>query len=159
MLATNVDGWYRWGGHRLANIDWDLGYSNTTSLVPHENYTASVHRSYTSDSPQNTNCPCSISHNNYLDISRFDLNMTSTYHARGCWTTRLNRKIPPSSPLPPPLVLTLFSDSGHIAWCNSIKSCGLPQDDHARSTNSMVQLDCAHRINQCSCVQKMIAPS
>ena len=66
--------------HRLANIDWDLGYNNTTSLVPHENYTASVHRSYTSDSPQNTNCPCSISHNNYLGISRFDLNMTSTYH-------------------------------------------------------------------------------
>ena len=32
-------------------------------------------------------------------------------------------------------VLTLFSDSGHIVWCNSIKRRGLPQDEYARLTN------------------------
>ena len=31
--------------------------------------------------------------------------------------------------------LTLFSDSGHIPGCYCFKSCGLPQDDHARPAN------------------------
>ena len=33
--------------------------------------------------------------------------------------------------------------SGHKSH---VKSCGLPQGEHARLTNSTVQLDCAHRV-------------
>ena len=38
--------------------------------------------------------------------------------------------------------------------CYCVESCGLPQDDHARPTNSTVWLDCAYRVNQCSRGQK-----
>ena len=51
-------------------------------------------------------------------------------------------------------LLTLFDDSGHVAMCCWVKSCGLPQDGHARPTNSTVLLDCAYRANQCSRGQK-----
>ena len=50
--------------------------------------------------------------------------------------------------------LTLFSDSGHVARCYWVKSRGLPQDDHARPTNSTILLDYAYRVNQCSRGQK-----
>ena len=38
--------------------------------------------------------------------------------------------------------------------CCWVISCGLPQDGHARPTNSTVLLDCAYRANQCSRGQK-----
>jgi hypothetical protein len=50
--------------------------------------------------------------------------------------------------------LSLLSDSGDVAWCSGVKSHGLPQGDHTRPTHSMVQLDCAHLVNQYLCVQK-----
>ena len=31
--------------------------------------------------------------------------------------------------------LTIFGHSGHVAMCYWVKSCGLPQDGHARHTN------------------------
>ena len=43
------------------------------------------------------------------------------------------------------LSYTLFSDSGHVPGCYCVKNCGLPQDDHARPTNSTFQLDYAYR--------------
>ena len=50
--------------------------------------------------------------------------------------------------------LTLFSDSDHVTRCYYVKSCGLPQDDLARPTNSTVWLDCGYQVNQCSRGQK-----
>jgi hypothetical protein len=41
----------------------------------------------------------------------------------------------------------LFSDPGHVPWCNCVKRRGLPQ-------GGLQTLRCAHRINQCSRCQK-----
>ena len=50
--------------------------------------------------------------------------------------------------------LALFGGLGHIAKCFWVISRGIPQDGHARPTNSTVLLDCAYRANQCSRGQK-----
>ena len=34
--------------------------------------------------------------------------------------------------------------------CYCVKNCGLPQDDHARPTNSTFQLDYAYQVNKCA---------
>ena len=43
--------------------------------------------------------------------------------------------------------------------CYWVKSCGLPQDGHARHTNSTVRLDCAYRVKSMFARSKTTAPS